>query len=488
MAFICAFADLAVTESLAVGPSLPILPNEYPELVRIPFDVTETQASGAISGTLRETDYNSLQRPDYYCEVLEMPFRVETCTREFDCSTVDAATDWTILTREWPEERCPIAWGIYALENLTPDLTVTRFWNQNIAFFNGKEWTIYIFSDGWIRYFVKTDCVLASRHGFYFGSKNGSYWADDDEAQGICQMTAQGVVKRVFWPPLLKKWRSEQFIGTYFTTSSKEHLYWDITSLEACSHNTLWAGLWGGVIRLDLEKDRWQLFDETNSPIDQYIAYIASVSGQDMVRCVGRDPNGYDFMKMPQRGFGNIYRIQTDNVIREDMGKEAKQALNETGPIISDSSGCIWFIGSGAVWKSDMVHTERIIDLPASDCRYACTDPSGRIRGNDFASIGVGNCNHLLKDSWGRLWVADLTRVWVLGKEGWVELTEEVFRGNNYEDLKIHCLGEDVAKRIWVCWQYPAKGEWAAKSGASILSKLGRERLEKRLRESDQSD
>lgn len=431
---------------------------DFPEFVIIRFNPKASTTEGRISATLREEPY-SFNCPDYvYDQLAEMPFQVTLQMVDFPSDKIDSATRWVILSAEGSPPGLPLEReNVFNFHSGPGQQVVLRFdegavWGENLAFFDGYQWKLYIFKTRISPFFYKTDLAVSPVHGVFFGTEFKALCGADYGAQGICRLSEEGVVERVFWPPLLRRWQGEENLGS--CDALMEQNYWDITALRFSSPNTLWAGMFGAVLRLDLDRDWWTLFDEYNSPIQDHVSHIATAQGSDSIRCVCREYRFEGFHKLPKRGCANIFRIEGDQVTREPLSEEAQVALNELGPIVSDPSGTIWFLGSGSIWRSDGKGTRRIATLPAEKCSHFCLDSSGRF------------------------WTAAGMDVWVQDTVGWRYLSGQILQGKDPEKRRITVLGEDPLGRIWAAW---GKELDPHKFGASVLGQTARKLLEQSL-------
>ena len=210
----CLFS-LSPVSSRAERSSLAMLPHEHPGLVKMPFDATSTLTSGTISDTTQQLPYHPWESSFFFAEVMKMPYRVETSACQFNAEVVDSATAWV---RFGPgSEGFPFDEPIYAFDQfhfLSNNVGI-RWVQQNMALFDGYEWTLYRFGRRYQKYFVKTDLTYVPNFGLCFGSASALEFSGDYEAQGICRITGDGVVERIFWPPLLKRWQGRENLGAY---------------------------------------------------------------------------------------------------------------------------------------------------------------------------------------------------------------------------------------------------------------------------------
>lgn len=439
---------LSCSQSNSRPKKIPTLPYGHIEIMKMPFDPRDTPLSGSISETLKEIPFE--RDAEHYWQVYEPRYAVTTKVTDFPPVSVDSAADWVFLSSQHQHSEFPGEGRIAPFQNLGMGKTIIPYeQDENYALYDGNQIKQYIFHiPGVTPIVVKTGTALSPKRGLFFGTSNFGLEMGHEGLQGICQLNEKGVVSRVFWPPSLRRWKGE--IVFYA---------WDITDLEFSSPDRLWAGMIGSVVRLDLDQDRWILFDEYNSPIEDYVDHIATIGDSGQVRCVCREwRQRGSIQNLPKKGVAKIVRIAGEEAVSEPLSGEARQALNDIGPIVSDATGIIWFMGGDAIWRSDEEGTRKVCLLPFRP-KYNLT------------------C-HFLVDSSGRFWVGEDDTVWVQKASAWANISEQMLEPRKFEIPKVSSLGEDAAGRIWVNWEY-----WPSMNGIGtyMLGKTARKRLEESL-------
>lgn len=417
---------------------------------------TGATVEGSISETLRALPSDPPTEEFPFLE--KMPIELEVITESFPAEEVDSATDWIYMATQTAPLSLPFRCQMSAYYSAAANMEWTFFVGDHVSqvlpvgIFDGQTWEIYHFPIA-----IHPSAITGfPGQGVFFGTTDGMRECCGVGDQGVCRLNEDGSIGRVFWPPLLRRWRERP------EELNELRKWWeeprDIWSLRFSSSSTLWVGMEHAVIRLDLDQDRWKVFDEYNSPIQGWVMHIASVKSQDIVRAVCIYPVGEDG---PRR---RIIRISEDQAEIEHLPGESWKARSYWDTIISDSSGTLWFTAAGAVWESDLRGTRRVMDLPRGDLfPYETKD--------------------LMRDSSGRLWVAHDRQIWVQSRHGWRDLSGDLFSAFPNVRITIHAIGEDMLGRIWVSWtQREVDGKYGPwPDGASVLGQRARGLLEESL-------
>ena len=379
--------------------------------------------------------------------VRAMPYSIPSVTATFPAERVDSATQWVLLC----ESDIPFIKGIGNV--------VCGFNNQVVivyheSIFDGYKWKLNDVSPNILdRHFIPHGAAWSPKHGLFLSTTNDHAFTIGLGAQGVCRITDDGRVERVFWPPFLRRWYKipgARPVDNGVIVSDTP--IWDTFALCFSSPDILWVGMLHGIIRLDLQNDKCIYFDDSNSPIQGRATIIAPMTGQDEIRCVYSEYSGESrFRIMPQKGRARIFHVSEKRVREEDIPLEAAEILNGHAYGIHAREGNIWFIGNDYVWKSSPLSTSRSDVLPSKACR------------------------HLLRDSSGYLWTAGENEAYVATQARWESITELISNQNEYKQLKITSLFEDPVGRIWVCWEYRSGGKF--RGLATVLSRRGRKCL-----------
>ena len=392
---------------------------------------------------------------DEYPFLKNLPIEVLYSTGTFPASDIDSASGWIYLPDGNDSSIRPLS---HLIERFYPGFNSTRAMlfmgtkNQvhPITLFDGYVWKVYEFPLG-IR---PTAMAWSPSLGIVFGNNDEMTICCGEGNQGVCHLSEQGIISRLFWPPLLRRWQDkDKRLNETRDIWSETRNIW---SLQFSSANTLWVGMDYALIRLDFDSDSWTLYDEYNSLIQGRVLHIAKVQGKNLIRCLCLNPVGENWIS----AVGRMVRIEPGKITEEPLPADARKAIPPWGPIVSDSSGTIWFVGIDRIWRSDLNETRPVIELP---------DLAWRRNGNDLYS----DRQHLWVDTSERVWFADKRDLWILGSEGWLYLHHQVFDERANKGRQINSIGEDLMGRIWVSWSWDTHQHCV-----SVLGRAARAQLE----------
>ena len=529
----------------------------------IPIDLNHYSYEGRISET---TSFGT--RPETralgYAEVIRMPFQLHMEHFVLPLGSVDSSSEWThirLANRRKSEHSSVISdseENRYSdsdvnqeskemsrlrntLQNLvlkstgqivrfTPDLwhrhnalteKVSNFYllgesplmifvGENVGFFDGAVLHYYGFQKGNRSTFRKRGFAWSPSGGLMFGtsSEGFPYGGIDMGAQGVCRLGMDGVVERVFWPPILPKWHTDKLLIPTSDYLNMSLPYWDMMSLEFSSDNILWIGMLDRVIRLDLDKDVFAVYDETNSEIKGSVMHIAVVGEGGTVRCVCQDftPNRVGQKSTAREA--RVVSISQAGILSENLPAAAAKTLNrwETR-IVNDRRGNIWFLGSRSLWKSSAKNTVNIADLPKVE--RSQNAPSKLITDNGLSffvdSAGrkwrlspdappsatetlvskrvkqqLPTDRELIIDSQDNIWLKGAENLWLLVDQQWVSLRKDMFpEGKAKDRVEFISMGEDPKGRIWVSWQ--ERGDGGMQPFVSILGQNARKAFDRKI-------